>query len=258
MFEMGVMGLFGCIDNLEETLSTIIQDMIDQIKFFGFDLDNIYFSVSDGAIVLHKHYPADILSYKVLLAKGIKESNLIKTRGRQNFIFSNGIGRPAGNSIEIFCKKNNTYIEIASINIYKYLFADGKLNTMTNQAIGGGIGFDRVTYLLNDNVTIFDIPPFSTFANKIKPMFRSEIEFQLNKDKIHRIIELIKTLLFIENDGQLPDSTPQGKIMKSFINKLKSETGYLELKEKDVFNIAIPIIEEHYLLRYNLEKHNNL
>ena len=258
MFEMGVMGLFGYIDNLKKTLSTIIQDMLDIIVFFGFDLNNIYFSVSDGAIVLHKHYPADILSYEVLIEKGIKESHLIKTKGRQNFIFSNGIGRPAGNSIEIFCKKNNTYTEIASVNVYKYLFAGGTLNTMTNQAIGGGFGFDRITYLLNGRTTIFDIPPFSTFATEIKPLFRNEMEFQLNKDRLYRIIELIKVLLFIKNDGPPPSSSPHEKIMKGFLNKLKSEIGYLELNEKEILNIGAKIIREHYLLRYNLDKHCGL
>ena len=199
-----------------------------------------------------------VSTYKILTEKGIDESHLIKTKGRQNFIFSNGVGRPAGNSIEIFCKKNDAYTEIASINIYKYLFSDGKLNPMTNQAIGGGFGFDRITYLLNNCATVFDVPPFSTFAGEIKPLFRNELEFQLNKDGIYRIIELIKTLVFIDNDCQLTDNSPHKKIMKGFINKLKSEISYLELKEKDVFNIAITILEKHYSLRYNLEKHISL
>jgi len=84
------------------------------------------------------------------------------------------------------------------------------------------------------------------------------MEFEINKDKIYRIIELIKTLLFIENDGQLTDNTPRGKIMKGFVNKLKSEIGYLELKQKDIFDLGMAVIREHYLTRYILEKRRNL
>jgi alanyl-tRNA synthetase len=258
LFEMGVMGLFGYIDNLKETLSTTIQDFLDIIVFLGFDLNDIYLSVSDGAIVLHEHYPADILSYEVLVAKGIKESHLIKTKGRQNFIFSNGVGRPAGNSIEVFYKKNDNFTEIASVNIYKFLFSNGKLNTVTNQAIGGGFGFDRITYLLNGHPTVFDIPPFSTFVAEIKSLFRNEMEFKLNKDRIYRIIELIKTLLFIQEEAQLPESPHHEKIMKSFVSKLKSEIGFLELKEENVMDIGIPIIQKHYSLRYKWKKHGDL
>jgi alanyl-tRNA synthetase len=258
LFEMGVLGLFGYIDDYKKTLSIIIQDILDLLVFFGFDLNDIYLSVSDGATVLHKRYPADTLAYEILLAKGIKESHLVKTKGRQNFIFSNGTDRPAGNSIEVFYRKGDTYTEIASVNAYKYLFFNGKLNEMTNQAIGAGFGFDRITYLLNGSATVFDTPPFSTFADEIKLLFRNEMEFHFNKDRIYRIIELVKTLIFVENDGQVPDASPHGKIMKGFINKLKSEIGYLELKERDVFNIAIPIVEKHYSLRYVLDKHSSL
>jgi alanyl-tRNA synthetase len=124
---------------------------------------------------------------------------------------------------------------------------------MTNQAIGCGFGFDRITYLLNRCNTVFDIPPFCVFVENIKPSFRNDIEFELNRDKIYRIIELIKTLLFIENDGQLPNNTPHGKIMKGFFNKLKSEIGYLELKEKDIFDLGVSAIRAHYSNRYSLE-----
>ena len=246
MFEMGVMGMFGYLDDLPMRLSIVLQDVIDFIKVLGFDIERIYFSVSDGATVLHKAYEADILSYNVLKSKGIKDSNIIKTKGRQNFIFSNGIGRPAGNSIEIFYFANKSYVEIASINVYKYLFAEGKLNPMTNHAIGGGFGFDRISYLLNGYDKVFDLPPFSTFAVRIKPFFRNEMEFLLNIDKVNRIIELIKTLIFIEFDGQTPDSSPHGKIMKSFIDKMKSEITYLELPEKEIWEIGVTSVKEHY------------
>ncbi|MCL2645576.1 MAG: alanine--tRNA ligase-related protein [Phycisphaerales bacterium] len=257
-FEMGVMGIFGYIDDLKPTLSTLLQDMLDLLVFFGFSMDDIYFSVCDGVTVLHKKYPADTLSYELLLEKGVKDSHLVKTKGRQNFIFSNGEERPAGNSIEIYYKRNSTYTEIASVNVYKYLFSDGKLHPMTNQAIGGGFGFDRIPYLLNGCNSVFDIPPFSTFAERIASCFASEIEFELNRDKIYRMIELIKTLLFIENDGQLPDSTPHGKIMKGFLNKLNSEIGYLGLEQKKIFDLGVSSVREHYSTRYLLEKRASL
>lgn len=246
MFEMGVLGVFGYVEDLRTTLSTVLHDVIDFIKMLGFDMDKIYFSVSDGATILHHKYPADDLSYQELCNQGIKDTNIIKTKGRQNFIFSNGVGRPAGNSIEIFYKKENSFIEIASINVYKYLFYEGKLHPMLNHAIGGGFGFDRITYLLNNRNQVFEIPPFTTFADSLKPMFRNEIEFLLNKERIYRIIELIKTLVFIEKDGQLPNDTPHGKIMKSFINKLKSEINYLELNEKEVVKLGRSVVENHY------------
>lgn len=247
MFEMGVMGVFGYMDNINTTLFTVLHDVIDFIKLLGFNMDEIYFSVSEGAIILHKRYPADEMSFHALRAQGIKETNIIKTKGRQNFILSNGVDRPAGNSIEIFTKRNGSFVEIASINVYKYLFRDGKLNPMLNHAIGGGFGFDRITYLLNDCNSIFEIPPFSMFADRIKTYFRNENEFQLNRTRIYRIIELIKTLVFIEKDGQLPDETPHGKIMKSFIKKLKSEITYLELNEKEVINLGRNVIKNHYI-----------
>lgn len=254
LFEMGVMGVFGYIEDMPQKLSEILQDVIDFIKHIGFNLDDIFFSVSEGATILHKKYPADDLSYRCLLELGITETNIIKTKGRQNFIFSNGVGRPAGNSIEIFHKRINNFTEIASINVYKYLFSEGKLHTMTNCAIGGGFGFDRITYLLNGYDKVFQSPPFSTFAKNVKKLFRNEMEYDLNIDKVYRIIELIKTILFIKYDGQNPDNSPHGKIMKSFINKMKSEITYLELNEKEIVEIGNNIIKDHYCARYDLTK----
>jgi len=250
MFEMGVMGVFGYIDHIKEQLLSILRDVIDLIELLGFDMNQIYFSVSEGASVLHKKYPADTLSYECLLHHGIRPLNIVKTKGRQNFIFSTGVGRPAGNSIEIFYKRGEDFTEIASINIYKYLFSEGKLHPMTNMAIGGGFGFDRITYLLNGYNRVFDTPPFSLFSEQIKDLFRNEMEYRLNQDKINRILELIKTLVFIELDGQKPDNSPHGKIMKGFIDKLKSEINYLELQENDVVEMGVSAVKEHYKSRY--------
>lgn len=246
LFEMGVMGVFGYIEDMHQKLSETLQDVIDFIKYIGFNINNIFFSVSEGATILHKKYPSDELSYSCLLERGVADTNIIKTKGRQNFIFSNGVGRPAGNSIEIFYKRGNAFTEIASINVYKYLFSEGKLHTMTNYAIGGGFGFDRITYLLNDYDKVFQMPPFSTFAADVKKLFRNDIECELNLDKVYRIIELIKTISFIEHDGQEPDNSPHGKIMKSFISKMKSEITYLELNEKEIIEIGKKIINIHY------------
>lgn len=246
LFEMGVMGVFGYIEDMHQKLSEILQDVIDFIKYIGFRIDDIFFSVSEGATILHKKYPADKLSYHCLLERGIANNHIIKTIGRQNFIFSNGVGRPAGNSIEIFYKRGNTFTEIASINVYKYLFSEGKLHAMTNYAIGGGFGFDRIAYLLNDYDKVFQIPPFSTFAEDVKKLFRNDMEYELNLDKVYRIIELIKTISLIEHDGQEPDNSPHGKIMKGFINKMKSEITYLELNEKEVVDIGNDAIKSHY------------
>ncbi len=254
MFEMGVMGVFGYIENIKYQLNIVLQDILDMLSIWGFKFNDIYFSVSDGASILHKTYPADKLSYETLIGIGIHESHIIKTKGRQNFIFSNGVGRPAGNSIEIFFKREEVLTEIASINIYKYLFSEGKLKIMTNQAIGGGFGFDRIFYLLNNEESIFKMPPFSSFIQEITPLFRNELELELNRTKIYRIMELIKTLCFIEYDGQFPDNSPHGKIMKGFIKKAVSEITYLELNKKQVINIGLDVIKNYYNTRYDLSK----
>jgi len=252
LFEMGVMGIFGYLEEIKPALNTVMRDMLNLLQLFGFELKDLYFSVSDGATILHTTYPADSLSFSALTSSGIPAANIFHTKGRQNFIFSKGVGRPAGNSIEVFCRRESQYTEIASINVYKYLFSEGKLLPTINNAIGGGFGFGRITYLLNGYNSVFELDPFASFVSQMRPYFRGDIEVAINQNKLFRILELIRTLTFIENDGQKMDQSPHGKIMKGFYDKLQSEIAFLGLEEDVVQKKAYECLSNSYSSRYKL------
>jgi len=246
LFEMGVFGTLGYRDSARVSLSEMIGVFLNWFEEIGLRRNDLEFTVSKGAEILGTIFPADEETLEVLKEHGLGRANIIQTKGRRNFIYSKGENRPAGYSIEIFYSKSKSYIEIGSVNIYTHLYKKGRLSRTKNQALGGGVGFERVYYVVNGLDSVFEIPLYYSFIKTVKRYFAVGAEFELILPRVYLIAELIKSICFLIAEGQRCDRTRRGRVMKSLVNKLISEVDYLGMDRVDIVQSGVESFADYY------------
>ena len=250
LFEMGVFGCFGYMENLKSEIENQLKVLFDFYNTIGLDNSKIYVTICDGGLFLDKKLDYDNLSYSSLVNVGFNKKNIISTRGRRNFMLSRGIDRLAGYNIEFFIEKNGSFIEIGSSNIYKFLNKLSYLKETVNNGVGCGVGFERLAYVLGDYSSVYDIEPYNQIYSEITSIFKINGDF-LIKDKLYRIIEISKAILFILNDGIGFDNSAQGKKLKKYTAKLSTELDYISLDKRQFLIIVYGQIMSYYK-KYNL------
>lgn len=232
-FEMAVFGGFGFIEQRQETLFNLLSVFLDLMNQVSLNRDNLFFTISEGAQILDRYLPFDNDSYDVLKALGIKDKQIILTKGRQNFVFSNGQDRASGYNIEIFYKYDDDYIEIASSNIYEFILDNGKLIKTQNSGIGVGIGIERLLMIINGHKSVYDI--LNINKQHYEKLLGGVIQCEIAKSKVIRIVELSKTISLIQKlvfDQNVAINSKQMKSYKYIKAKLDSEMNYLQIMKK--------------------------
>ena len=254
LFEMGVFGSFGYIDNVEDVEQKQLEILFSFFEKIGIRRNSVYITVSDGGDFNGEHFDTDYSTIEILKKLGIGESKIIRTKGRRNFMFSQGIDRLAGYNIEFFIKKNDEFLEIASSNIYEYLNKLNRLEKTINSGVGCGIGFERLSYAVSEFSTIYEVEPYRTIAEAVVQLIGSRLNFEIIRGKIFRLIELTKTIIFLANDGVRFNKTPQGRAFKRYIAKVNSELTYINFDKRLFFEIVLNGIAEYYSERYTIKE----
>jgi len=254
LFEMGVIGLLGRL-TADNSIKYVINKVLEfTFKWLHEELSLIksefLYTICKEADVFGEKFLEDKISLECLRKYGVPDKQILPVKGRRNFLYSEGLNRPAGYSIEVFYKSNDIFTEIASINIYTRIFKDGSLIPTTNIACGNGFGLERLLCVLNSNKSIFDTEIFSSLLNYFTNFFIDEKEILLSKDKINLIMELLRSSTFIIGEGQCIDNSGRGKILKYLLKQMFSEIHYLHLPIQQVINQAITIICKTYESRY--------
>lgn len=251
LFEMGVFGCFGYMKNLESEIENQLRVLYDYYKEIGIDNSKIFITICGGGQFSDKQLDFDNLSYFSLINAGFKKENIIFTKGRRNFMLSRGFDRLAGYNIEFFIEKNGSFVEIGSSNIYKYLNKLSHLKETVNNGVGCGVGLERLAYVLGNSSNVYGIEPFDHIYSEVISYFNIKGD-ELIKDKLYRIIEVTKAIIFILNDGIGFDNSAQGKKLKRYTAKIVSELDYISIDKIQFINSLFPILKQYYT-KYNLE-----
>jgi alanyl-tRNA synthetase len=247
LFEMGVWGSFGYIDDKKQEEFRQLSLLLNFLYQCGIDKESLYFTICAGGQYLDKLILPDNDSYEILSSLGIDSSHIFKTTGRRNFMLSRGIDRLAGYNIEIFVKRDNQFIEIASSNIYQYINKLSYLEKTVNAGIGCGVGIERVEFIAKGYNRVYDLDFFKTIKEEIRKILNiSDDSTNIISDKIYRCIELSKTLIFLINDNQGLDKSAQGKTMKSYLAKIISEIGFLSIPVDVFLQIIIVAMNKYF------------
>ncbi len=245
LFEMGVWGSFGYINNKKEEEYRHLSLLLSFLDRCGIPITELYCTTCNGGQYLDKQILPDTDSEEILHSLGIRDERIFQTSGRRNFMLSRGIDRLAGYNIEFFVKRNRQFIEIASSNIYQYINKLTHLERTINSGIGCGVGIERIQFITEGYESVYDLEYFQDFKNDMQKILNITSEsINIISDKIYRIAELSKTLIFLLNDEQGFDKSAQGKTMKTYLAKISSELDFLSIPY-DKYILALQSNLEH-------------
>lgn len=254
LFEMGVWGAFGYIEDKKEEEFKQMSLLMEFLAECGISRQDLYVTVCGGGQYLDRYMESDTDSVEIFRSLGFEDCQIIHTSGRRNFMLSRGIDRLAGYNVEFFVKRNDRFIEIASSNIYQFINKLTYLEETTNMGIGCGVGMERIECIAEHLDSTYDLPFYKSIIGGIKTIMNlSDNSELIIRDKLIRIIELSKTLIFLLNDKQYCDHTAQGKIMNSYFAKVTSEIDYLSLPYESFSLILRKEIEKKYE-RYSISE----
>lgn len=230
LFKMGVWGSFGYIENKHEEEYEQLSLLLDFLEQCGINRSSLYCTICAGGKFLDRFFPKDEDSFNILNSLGINRNRILPTTGRRNFMLSKGIDRLAGYNVEFFVKHKNNFVEIASSNIYQYINKLTYLEKTINSGIGCGVGIERIEFITQGYDNVYGLDYFRLFRDRMREILGiSEESMDMISDKIYRIAELSKTLIFLIDDEQGFDKTAQGKTMKTYLAKIISEIEFLSI-----------------------------
>lgn len=254
-FEMGVIGILGNLKQslLQEEFKGILNFSIEWfVKNLGLDKSKLLFTVCREAKINGEFFPKDRVSIDSLMKVGIKKSQIQPLKGRSNILLSRGNNRPVGYSVEILYRQGKRYIELASANICTQILKDNKLISTKNVACGSAFGFERIFSIVNGYDSIFELEIYQEIIKYIRDYFRSNREYELVSERIYMICELIRSIAFIIEEGQIIDKSGRGQFLKQLIKRLGSEMDYLNLPIDLVLENSIKKICSFYENRHPL------
>jgi alanyl-tRNA synthetase len=254
-FEMCTFGIVGFLRNDFSAFEEIVTHIKYFLKTLGLNNDKIFIAYFNGGRIGSIEIPPVSEEELSIWRKNFK-LNLVPIPGRRTFIYSAIENWPAGAGFEIFYDRGDQFpdpirfIEIASINFYKYINRKGKLEEVSNWALGGGIGLERIAMVLQNSPTIYDIDLFAPLNQSICRYIKKE-EIQMFRKSYNIFIDHFRSASFILMDGQsIDDRTPRGKIFRKLIKRIINTLFYLNLYDKSLIDVLYKSLIKVYEKRY--------
>jgi len=238
-------------------------------KELGLDMNKLLITVNGGGKIENLELAPDTESIELWNKVGFSKDKIIPITGRRNFIYAREHGSPGGTTCEIYFDRGeeypNTlrYLEIASLNMYKYYVVKEpekanlvELIPSVNISYACAVGLERVCAVLENKKTIYEISNISPLIDIINSYLKNETEKEIYRKDVNRLADQLRAVYFIISDGQEPDTSTRGKILKEVLREIKGLSYFMNLKEKKLFNEFLDKTIEIYGVRHPQLKHN--
>lgn len=170
----------------------------------------------------------DDISAETWKNQGIPESRLSFLGKKDNWWGPAGQTGPCGPDTEIFYwtdlenpapvvfdPKDNRWVEIWN-NVFMEYFknSEGKFETLKQQNVDTGMGFERIVMVMQNQKSIFDTDIFADIMQNIQTKSR------LTDTKSQRIIaDHLRTAVFLLSEKIIPSNVEQGYILRRLIRR---------------------------------------
>jgi alanyl-tRNA synthetase len=263
-FEMMTFGMVGYLKESMFAVEEVVKQMAHLLfETFSLDRKKVFVAYFNGGQISGIYVPPPIKEELEIWNKYF-QINLVPIPGRRTFIYSSIEDWPAGPGYEIFYDRGENFpesirfIEIASVNFYKYINHYKTLKEATNWAIGGGIGVERLAMIIQQTPTIYDIDIFKSLK---KTLFNhtNQKEVLMFCKSYNIILDHLRSIAFILMDGQKIDSTPRGKILRKLIKSTINQLTYLNLLDMKFLDNFYKALVDIYKIRYpQIEFYNEI
>ena len=236
-------------------------------KVLKIPVDRLAVTVFGGNKILEK----DVEAINLWKKMGISEDRIAETVS-DNFWAAGDIG-PCGTDTEIFYFRSDDEIpdkfdpeDDRWVEIWNNVFMqynrniDGKLEELANKNIDTGMGFERITSVMegvNDN---YMSSIWKDVIEKIESL--TSVTYEENPESMRIIADHIRTSVFIssDNSGIKPSNTDQGYILRRLIRRAIRHAKKLNIDINSNWDIEIAklIIDKYKKYYDELSKNENV
>lgn len=248
LFEMLTFGSINSDNYLERIVAFLRESLLEILRF---NRNDIIVTVFDGNHIKLPGIVPDSSHITLLIDAGFQEENILKVKGKRNFILNQESNSLAGPSIEVFCRQNSgRFSEVGSINICQFLFKDSKLQPANMRAAGCGLGIERLWMCANDKQSVHENDEITSVRHYLEQFLSAPNETALYRQHLNIIVDHVKAIVFLLADGQRVENTARGRILKKLFKKLLGELDYFNLKSDEVTHGVVKKVIEVYGPRY--------
>ena len=159
------------------------------------------------------------------------------------------IGDNVDNQSESGVNSLDDYREVCNLVFIQYnRLANGKLEDLKNKYIDTGLGFERITAILNNKKSNYDTDLFIPIINKISDL--SGKPYNYKSGVPHRVIsDHLRMLSFSIADGALPSNEGRGYVVRRVLRRASRfgrELGFSNPFLSDLIDTLINIMGETY------------
>lgn len=233
-------------------------------KVLNIPLNRLAVTVFGGSDILDR----DIEAIELWKKMGINQNHIAETVD-DNFWTAGDTG-PCGTDTEIFYFRSDDEIpEVFDpeddrwVEIWNNVFmqynrtSDGRIVELTNKNIDTGMGYERITSVLegvNDN---YMSSIWRDVIEKIESL--TGIKYEENKESMRIIADHIRTAVFIsaDNSGIKPSNTDQGYILRRLIRRAIRHAKKLNIDINSNWDIEIAKLIINKYKKYYDELNNN-
>lgn len=241
---------------MESHIKYLIRDYIEFLTgMLEIPNDKILITVFNGGNILNFNLDKEILLIEALKEAGIDESRILALNGRRNFFYAQNV-ECSGPTCEIYYNINQkgcsnlNYIEIGSINYYKYINKNNSLSISPNQVFACGIGLERTLMALQNKSNICDIDVISPLIGIVNKALSSPFEQIIFSSSIRSIIDNVRSAIFILSEGINPDNSSRGRLLKKILKNIINQMKYLYLFDYKIISELEDSITEIYADSY--------
>ncbi|MDP2176057.1 MAG: alanine--tRNA ligase [Bacteroidota bacterium] len=232
-------------------------------EVYKIDKDSLYVTVFEGDESEGLAFDQEAYDY---WAELIDPSRILKGNKKDNF-WEMGDTGPCGPCSEIHVDLrdegdklkvdgallvNNDHPEV--IEIWNNVFmefnrkADGSLDKLPSQHVDTGMGFERLTRVLQNKKSNYDTDIFQPIIQELEKITGYQYEgTDAKKDIAFRVIaDHVRAVAFTIADGQLPSNTGAGYVIRRILRRaIRYGYSYLGIREPFIYKL-IPVLTQEF------------
>lgn len=224
------------------------------INEIGLDKDRFWITIFKG----EKGIARDEESFRIWQEKGIPKERIKEFGLEDNFWGPTSETGPCGPCSEIHydrgekygckhsicgpnCKKCSRIIELWNLVFMEYnKNEDGSYSKLSQSNVDTGIGFERLTALLQTKDSAYETDLFSRIIKKLEQI--SEKKYEENKKEFRIIADHVRGAVFLISDNVLPSNIGAGYILRRVLRRAIRYGRILNLKKDFLVPLAKEII----------------
>ena len=165
---------------------------------------------------------------------------------------------PAGNLIN---KNHPQVIELWNLVFIEYnRMSDGKLEDLPEKHVDTGLGFERLSMVLQKKTSNYDTDIFEPIIREIEILTGNDYGIDLEIDKAIRVVsDHLRAVFFAVADGQLPSHSGAGYVIRRILRRaIRYAYSYLNQKSPFIFRLVDVLFNQMKNVYPGLEGKRNL